>query len=111
MYSEYRYISRADFEAWVELVQGHIYRTPDYRQSEIGVDLYVGGVKAEAHVRAIKAVGGERFYARHDEWNMVRVNDSWGGVFSFFGKGARAVETYAAAREAWELLTGEEAYY
>lgn len=103
------YISKADFETWVELVGGKITIEPDWRgKSDLEVSLQVNEVKATLSARAINVKRGVFYYGQRDEWNMVRVNAWYGTAFHFFGKGARSVETASAARDLHDLLTGQE---
>jgi hypothetical protein len=109
----YTYVSRADFEAWVELVGGNFYMTPDTR-SGIGVfGTLECGVKWTLKARATLTVNGSRYYGRGDfhtcheiGWDQVRV-DTWPyRAFEMAGKGSRGDEARDQMLELFLLLVG-----
>jgi len=114
------YVKRADLEAFVELVGGRFYGPSTNRaRAHVAFVLPESGVKAELSFSTILNKGAQgRFYGRQDYWgfdersdvgwNEIKLNTSPLDNFSFFGKGARALATYAEAREFAALLAGRE---
>lgn len=98
-------VSRNDFEAFVELVEGRMFG-PSYHTSPISVQFTLPqtGVQVELKATALQVTPIGRFYGRTDAWNAVRLSDWAYDNFSFFGKGARSTEALTEARQLFELL-------
>jgi len=107
--SEQKFVSRENFEIWVELQNAKVWVTPDWRSSKISVTgNFSNGVEWTLNATGILARTdgtGAKYFARGDEYNQVRVFGYQGSVFNFKGSGARSSETYIEAQKILDELT------
>lgn len=92
-------MTREDFELFVELFGGAVWREPDYRSSNIGVDfILANGVIMTLNLVAIDQTHKGDFYGRREEWTHVRFSNwAWENT-NFKGKGSRSNETHQLAK-------------
>lgn len=93
------YMTRADFELFVEVCGGEITREPGRSDSNIRVNFdLANGVEMELNLRAINKTAHGDFYGTNQGWTHVRFSTwAWENT-SFRGKGSRSNETHQLAK-------------
>ena len=96
--------SREDFEAFIEMVDGHLWRTPEYNSSAIRVSFEVNGVEATLDLTALLIGPYVSYYGRDDNWNAVRLSSSDRTSIHYNGKGSRDPKIWETGEELVGML-------
>ena len=89
------YITRQEFETWIELNDVNMYKSPSYNSAAIrcGGKL-TNDVEFTFTATAMESTNSGVFYGRHNAWNMIKVSYYQTENLNFHGKGARSPKTW-----------------
>lgn len=98
-------VTKADFEAFMELTNGAMTRDPGRSNSDIRVHfILANAVIMELNLRVINVTPAGHFYGNNSGWTHVRFDDwAWNNT-TFRGEGSRSDETHEMAREILSLI-------
>lgn len=92
------YITRDEFETWMELYDIDMYKSPSHNSASIRCSGHLeSGVKFTFTATAIEQTSAGKYYGRYNSWNMIKVSAYQTENFNFHGKGSRSTETWKSA--------------
>jgi len=98
------YVTKDDFEAFLDIVEAKWTREPDYNRARYNASFKMStGVEVRIEVQSVDIhPDGKVFYGRRDAWTHVRFSTWIHENVSLTGKGSRGEES---AVELWNTLS------